>query len=257
MSFAFALSMAFLHTPYVEADTVFGFYAGGGVWSQDVEGSAASLGQSNGLLDQSTNTLDLEDDLGFAKQDNVFLYVGLEHGISVLPNVRIDYSELTQSADGQLDRSLNFNGQTFDFSTNLRSEVDLEQTDILLYYQLLDSVLELDIGLGVRHVDGFVSVVDEEGSSAAEFRGVIPIVYAGGRIDLPLTGLWLSAQARGLAYKGDQLVDADARIGWESELGLGLELGYRVMDLELDEFDDIDSADLSFAGPFAGLNYRF
>jgi len=252
------LALVLATTPALDAraDTIFGVYVGGGVWSQDVEGTAVS---STGvaLVDTAANTLDLEDDLGFSNENNRYFYVGLEHAIPVVPNIRVDYSEIAQSATGQLNRSLSFNGQTFDFSSNITSDIDLEQTDLLLYYEVLDSVVSLDLGIGVRYVDGFVEVADDAGLSAAEFDGLIPLVYAGGRADLPLTGFSVAAQARGLSYKGEQLIDAEARIGWESDLGLGIEVGYRVLNLEVDELDEIDAADLRFQGPFAGLNFSF
>lgn len=240
-----------------QAATVFGVYAGGGVWSQEVEGSASSLNAASSAAASVINVVDLEDDLGFDDKRNRYLYAGIEHPIPLLPNIRVDHTEISQSANGQLNRSIEFNGRTFDLSADVSSEVDLDQTDLVLYYELLDTVISLDLGVGARYVDGFVRVADDTGFASAEFKGALPLVYLGGRFDLPLTGFWAAAQARGLTYKGERLVDADARVGWESDLGLGVELGYRFMDLELDEFDDIDSADLTIKGPFAGLTFSF
>ncbi len=241
----------------VNAATVFGVYAGGGVWSQAIDGSATSLDTSSSIAASGMNGVDLKDDLGFDDKRNQYFYAGLEHPIPLLPNIRVDHTKISQSASGQLNRSIEFNGRTFDLSANVLSEVDLDQTDLVLYYELLDTVVSIDVGVGLRYVDGFVRIADDTGFSAAEFSGAIPLVYAGGRFDLPLTGFWAGAQARGLTYKGDSLVDIDARIGWESDLGLGVEVGYRFMELELDNFDDIDAADLSIKGPFAGLTFSF
>lgn len=235
------------------AATIFGVYAGGGVWSQDIEGDA----RSGDSLTSAISLVDLDDDLGFDSKRNLYLYAGLEHPIPLLPNIRVDYAEIAQTARGQLDRSIEFNGRTFDVSANLLSEVDLEQTDLVLYYEVLDNVVSLDLGLGVRYVDGFVQVADTSGFSSAEFSGVIPLAYVGARVDLPITNFWAAAQARGVGYRGDSLIDIDARVGWESALGLGLEVGYRIMELELDDFDDIDTADLTIKGPFAGITFSF
>lgn len=247
-----ALAAGGLWAPLVSAATVFGVYAGGGVWSQDIDGDAQSSS-----VPSVANQLDLQQDLGFGTKRNVQLYAGLEHPIPLLPNIRVEYTEISQNADGQLNRSIEFNGRTFDLASDVLSEVELEQSDVILYYELLDNVISLDLGIGARHVEGFVRVADATGFSSAEFSGVLPIAYAGVRGDLPFTGWWAGGDVRGVSYKGDSLYDLSARIGWESKLGLGLEAGYRIMELELDDFDDVQSADLSIKGPFAGLTFSF
>ena len=251
-----ALLMA-IQVQSASAATLFGVYAGGGVWSQEIEGSATSDNPVAAFLSPGINVVDLEDDLGFDDKRNFYAYAGLEHPIPFLPNVRVDYTEISQRADGVLDRGIVFNGRAFNVTADVFSEVDLDQTDLILYYELLDNVVSIDLGLGVRYVDGFVRVADGSSFSSADFSGAIPLAYVGGRFDLPLTGYWIGAQARGLAYRGDSLIDIDARVGWESDLGFGLELGYRFLDLDLDDFDDIDSADLRVKGPFAGLTFSF
>ena len=234
------------------AATLFGVYAGGGVWSQDISGDAQSSSVPSAL-----NNLDLQQDLGFGTKRNVQLYAGLEHPIPVLPNIRLDYSEISQTATGQLDRVIEFSGRSFDLSADVLSEVDLEQTDLILYYEILDNLVSVDLGLGARHIEGFVRVADASGFSSAEFEGILPMGYLGVRGDLPFTGWWAGGSVRGVAYKGDSLFDATAKFGWESKLGLGIEAGYRIMELELDAFDDVQSADLSIKGPFAGLTFSF
>jgi len=247
---AFAINL--LYSPVTASATVFGVYAGGGVWSQDVDGDAQSS-----TVATIVNQLDLQQDLGFGTKRNVLLYAGLEHPIPVLPNVRVDYAEIAQNADGQLNRVIEFSGQTFDIAANVRSEVDLEQVDLILYYELLDNVVSLDLGVGARHVEGFVSISNTAGIGSAEFSGVLPLAYVAARGDLPFTGWSVGGEIRGVTYKGDSLLDASARIGWESKLGLGLEAGYRLMELDLEDFDDVQSADLSIKGPFVGVTFSF
>ena len=239
----------------VSAD-VFGVYAGGAIWSQDIDGSAVST--TDAVAGVAANAVDLQDDLGFADKRRYQLYAGLEHPLPLLPNLRVDYTKIAQNADGVLSRNIEFNGRSFSFSADVLSEVDLEQTDLVLYYELLDNdLVEIDLGLGARYLDGFVSIADASGSSSAEFEGVIPLAYVGTRVQLPLTGLSVAGQLRGLSYKDDSLIDANATLAWQSDLGLGVEMGYRIMELEIDEFDEIDSADLTVKGPYAGFSFRF
>jgi len=52
------------------------------------------------------------------------------------------------------------------------------------------------------------------------------------------------------------VVDYNVSLGFESEFGLGLEGGYRSMDLSLDDIENID-AELTVEGGYLGLFYHF
>jgi outer membrane protein len=229
------------------ADTVFGVYAGAGSWFQDYEGDARS----------GIDTLDLVDDLGFGRQSNTYFYVALEHPVPFLPNVMLQRTSLSQSADNLLTRSIVFNGQAFSFSTDVNTEIDMEQTDAVLYYELLDNALSVDVGLAARYVDGFVSIRELATTTTAEFKGVLPMLFARARVDLPFSGAWLGVRAQGLTYDGNSLIDADAQIGWASKFGVGFEVGYRMMKFDIEQFDDVDEASIEVKGPYAALNYHF
>ncbi|MEM7219445.1 MAG: TIGR04219 family outer membrane beta-barrel protein [Pseudomonadota bacterium] len=249
VSCACALVTSALLAAPATADIEFGMYAGGGAWMQDISGSATS----------GADNLDLVDDLGFADKSNNYFYGAFEHPIPLLPNVRIEHTSLAQTGEGVLNRSIEFNGETFNLAAELNSEIDISQTDALLYWGLLDTVVDLDVGVGVRFLDGFVMVRDETTftNSTAEFDTPVPMVYGAARADLPFSGFWVGASARGLAYEDNSLIDIDARVGWTSPIGLGLEVGYRQMDLDVEELDEIDVANVMIKGPFAALNYDF
>lgn len=229
------------------ADTLFGVYAGAGTWQQSFSGGVASGGEE----------VDVEDDLDIGNDTNNVLYLAVEHGVPVLPNLRLNYSDVAGDGRNLLTRTVEFNGQVFTIAEQVASEVDLTQTDLVAYYEILDNTLSLDAGIAARWVDGDVEVASATDVAAAEFKGVLPLLYARARFDLPLTGLWAGAEAMGFAYSGHQLIDATAQIGWESPVGLGAELGWRTLRLELDSFDDIDGADIDISGPYAALNFHF
>lgn len=231
----------------VRADALFGVYAGAGTWQQSFSGDVASSGDG----------IDLEDDLDIGDEQNNVAYLAVEHGVPVLPNLRVSYTDIAGSGRNLLTRSVVFNDQVFTLAENVSSNLELTQTDAVLYYQFLDNVASLDVGLAARWVDGEVEVASDTAVAGAEFKGVLPLLYARGRLDLPLTGLWAGAEVMGLAYDGHQLMDANAQIGWESPVGLGAELGWRTMRLELDSIDDIDSADIDISGPYAAVNFHF
>lgn len=230
-----------------QADTLFGLYAGAGSWQQDFSGDVAAGGED----------IDVERDLDFDRESNNMLYVALEHGVPVLPNIRVNHAKVAGSGRNVLERTVEFRGETFLVSENVASQVSLTQTDAVFYYELLDNVVSLDLGLTARWVDGDVEVVSDSTMARAEFKGVLPLLYGRTRFDLPLTGLWAGAEATGLAYDGHQLVDASAQVGWTSRIGLGAELGWRTLRLKLDDIDDIDNADVDISGPYFALNFHF
>lgn len=228
------------------ADTLLGVYAGAGSWRQDFAGEVASGGEQ----------IDL-DDLGIGDQANQVGYLAIEHGLPVLPNLRLGYSDLSASGREVLAGTLAFNGSSFAVGDNVASAVDVTEIDAVAYYQLLDNVVSLDLGVAARWVDGDVDVTSGTASGRARFEGVLPLAYARGRLDLPFSGWWIGAQAMGTGYHGHDLLDADAQLGWESPYGLGAELGWRTFRFELDRIDDIDHADIDVSGPYAAVNYHF
>lgn len=229
------------------ADTVFGVYAGAASWQQEVSGNIAS-----GISD-----LDVEDDLGLDDDNNNMFYVAIEHPIPTVPNIRVQHADISLGGDNVLSRTIEFNGNAFTVAEQVATDIELTQTDAVLYYELLDNYLTLDLGLAARYVDGYVDVASTTSSASAEFSGVIPMLYGQVRADLPLTGMWVGIQAQGVAYDGNQLLDANAQVGWESGIGLGLEVGYRAFQLELEDFDEVDNAEIDVEGVYFGLNYHF
>ena len=229
------------------ADTLFGVYAGAGTWQQEYSGDIASGGED----------VDVERDLDLDDENNNVVYLAIEHGTPVLPNLRVNYTEVRTSGFNTLTRTVTFRGEVFTVSEDVSSELDFRQADALLYYELLDNVLSLDLGAGARWVDGDVQVVSATATGRADFEQVVPLLYGRARIDLPLTGLWVGAEAMGLSYDGDQYLDASAQVGWESPIGLGAEVGWRAFELDLDGFEDIDDARIDIRGPYAAVNFHF
>ena len=229
------------------ADTVLGFYAGIGSWQQNYSGDIASGGSA----------IDIEDDLGLDDDATNFFYAALEHPIPELPNVRMQYSELDLDQAATLTRDLDFNGIAFPTGTDIATIVDVKQTDAAFYYEFLDNVVSLDLGIAVRYLDGEVAISSAVDSSPVDFKGVLPLLYGRARIDLPLSGLWLGAEVTGGDLDGNSLIDGNLVLGWESPYRIGVEAGWRTYRLKLDDFDDVDSADVEVSGPFAAINVHF
>lgn len=226
------------------ADTILGIYAGAGIWQAEISGD----------VQDGTTKIDTEDDIGLEDDNNNYFYFALEHPIPVLPNIKLQHTRLTVDGDNLLTRNIDFNGTVFPVSDNVSAEADLTHTDVTLYYEVLDNWVSLDLGLSVRLFDGFVEIQSTTDSAREDLDAPIPMLYGKARFDLPLTGLSVDAEANGVGYGGNTLLDASVRLAYESSIGLGVEAGYRSMVLDIDE--DIEG-DIDLSGFFAGINFHF
>lgn len=243
----YLILLLLLAVPAAHADTLFGIYAGAGTWQQEYSGDVNS-----GVTDVS-----VEDDLGLEDENSNVFYVAIEHGVPVLPNVRAQYFDIDVDGDNVLSRSIEFNGQTFNLSDAVSTRVELSQSDAVFYYELMDNVVSLDLGLAISWLEGSIDVSSSTDTARADFDEVIPMLYGKARVDLPLTGLWAGLEAQGMAYDGNSLTEFNAHLGWESDIGLGVEAGWRSLELELDDFDQVANAVLEVDGPYAALNFHF
>lgn len=240
-------SMLTLLAPAATADTIFGVYAGAGTWQQNYSGDVRS----------GVTTIDVENDLGIDDDRNNVFYVAVEHPVPGLPNIKVNYVDMSINADAVLDRTIEFNDVIFPVGTELSSDVEVTQGDAIAYYELLDNYVSVDLGIGARYMDGRMNLVSDAGVSDAEFTVIVPLLYGRARADLPLSGFWMAAEVLGMGYSDNSLIDATAQLGWESSIGLGAEVGWRLIELNIDDVDDFNKANLDISGPYMALNYHF
>ena len=138
-SSAIAGALLLMISHIAQADTLFGIYAGAGTWQQEFGGDVNS-----GFADVS-----VENDLGLDDDDGNIFYVAVEHGVPVLPNVRAQLFTIDVEGDNVLSRAIEFNGQTFTVADLVSTEIELTQSDAVFYYEVLDNVVSLDLGLAV------------------------------------------------------------------------------------------------------------
>lgn len=85
---------------------------------------------------------------------------------------------------------------------------------------------------------------------------VAPLLYGKVRFDLPLTGLYVSADGNWIGAGGANLYDLWARAGYTFAFGLGIEAGLRKTELELDDIDDLD-AEVTLDGQYIAVTFHF
>ncbi len=243
------LMLSLLPTVPAFADT--SITLGADYWSYNIDGTVRY--QSSDPADD----IDANRDLGYNDGNLGSYYVQLEHPLPLLPNVRLSRTDVSESAAGHLNRSVVFGGQSYLVGEDVTSAVQFDQTDVVLYYRLLNLAASLDLGIDARYIDSKVRLDGNvSGTETATASGWIPMLYAHAGIDLPLTGCALDADGSFAGYQGNRLYELNLRASYVTAQHVGAELGYRRIDLKLDDFDST-WADVSFAGPYAGLFLRF
>ena len=230
----------------VDATPLFSFYLGGGAWQGEFSGNVG------------TSVTDLAE-LGIAEdENNVYFYAVLEHAVPVIPNFRLESTNIEISGTGSLSTQLLIDGKTIDANAQVGTDLDLSYTDLTLYYE----IAFLDIGLTARQIDASIDVVELTGSDtiSEEASVTLPLLYAQGRFSFPGTGLFALGSINTISYDGNSMTDYRAALGWETELSFlarfGAELGYRSFTVELSD-DEEWEADIETSGPYLGLDIKF
>jgi len=194
--------------------------------------SADVIGFTAAAKAYSAEVTNNDDDQSSDAEVVTELSAALEHPVPIIPNIRIAAMDASYDDD------------------DLGGEFDQSFVDATLYYEILDTVVEVDLGLTARMMDL------SAGNDAYEYDSVEPMAYAKVQGNLPLTGLSLGA----IANMGADVSDFEAFVQYELAFGLGFNAGYRMIgqDLEYEAgsnlFVDADF-DTDFEGAFLGIYF--
>ncbi|PIE43639.1 MAG: hypothetical protein CSA50_03235 [Gammaproteobacteria bacterium] len=227
----------------VNADTL-GITAGVAAWYADYSGNVQA----------GETPIEAEDDLNIDAGTFFMAYASLEHPIPLLPNVKVQYQRADQDGSGTVNtpfRGVDFNGAV---QTNL----DLSHLDLVLYYELLDNVVSLDLGLNTKVFDGELAITQRNDSSryvAEKIRVVLPMLYGATEIAIPGSGIAIKGEGSVIALNDNSVYDVALKLRGEMSV-LVVEAGYRVLRAQLDDVESID-VDLTVAGPFLAVGAAF
>lgn len=175
----------------------------------------------------------------FNKDTESTYQVGIyfEHPVPLIPNIRLD---LTPEAS--------FSGSNGILGTN---KVSVNQTDITPYYEILDNVIDLDIGMTFKVLD-----VTVEGTTNQHLNQVIPMGYVAAGADIPGTGLRIAGDLKYIKVNGDSFTDTRIKAVLDLSAGLQAQAGYRYESLKITDHYNVNG-DVKFEGPFIGVGYIF
>lgn len=228
----------------VHADFV-GLNIGAHHWTPDISGSFSSN-------NTGSSTINLNNDLGYSDHSSTSLNISLEHPVPLLPNVRYSGNDLNVRSNSSITSTLQFNGVSYS-SGNINSNLDLSHNDIVLYYELLDNWINLDLGLDFKMFDGKVSINNDPGITVDE---TIPMIYLAARFDLPLTGFYVGANIQQLSIGDNSSEDSTLMIGYESKVGLGIEGGIKTFTIDLEDANELNT-NLEYDGVYLNGYFHF
>jgi hypothetical protein len=209
-----------------------------------------------------TNTADevgIDDDDGY-----VGARVDFKWG---LPHLIISAQTTDHSGDGVLANDIDIDGTTITAGTAVTTDFDLGLYNALLLFDILPTDnFEFGIGFGLSAID-----LDAEfsgGGSSISTNEILPVpvvALSGGaqfrrlEVSALLSGMDVSIDDNDLGYID---FDAFARLGLlrpDDRGRVSLVLGYRHLDIDLEYEDGSDNVvfDMTFDGPYAGLEVSF
>ena len=240
-----AIALAAMAPLSANADLLFTVGTKASVWNAEAGG-------------QVDDTISVEDDgLNIDSEKGMQLTVFFEHPVPVLPNFKIKQTNLDMSGSGSLN--VTFLDQSF--NEDVDSTMDLSHTDFTMYWGLPLPIpfVDIDFGLTARKFDGVVEAVskdDPDTRASEDLDATLPMGYGAINVTTPF-GLYASADINYISLDGNKLSDVSYAIGYDLPIpvvDLGIEGGYRSMNLKTDE-DSIDlETDVDVSGAFVGAS---
>ncbi|MCO8097172.1 TIGR04219 family outer membrane beta-barrel protein [Acinetobacter lwoffii] len=180
------------------------------------------------------------------RQGTAQLSVAVEHPVPLLPNAKIKYVNL----DSNSEQSSLINA----------SEIELNNIDYILYYELLDTIVHADIGAGLTNLDGTVKNLTTGVFTQYDLDEYSPLLYATAGVKLPFTGMSAKAEAVYSHGSDTRKTDVQAELQYDFIdnllVDVGAKIGYRLMQVDFEQ-DQRPDLKLEFKGPYIGLDVHF
>jgi outer membrane protein len=220
-------------------------------------GITAFSNNIDGNFKYKGDLINTKDTIGIDETNsNIGIWVSFEHPAPLIPNVKIKHVDLEYSGNKSLTNNTTFANKSFNANETIQSNIELTQTDFIAYYEILDNYVNLDLGLNLKLIDTKFKIASTNQVAQNDISTAIPMLYTKAKVELPFSGAFLEAELSYIGYSGNTIYDAQASVGYESSLGLGANLGYRKINLKLDDVKDT-STNITVDGAFASVFYHF
>lgn len=222
---------------FAQADFI-GVYGSVDYWHLQGDYNETSTGNSF----REENKLDVD------KSGQAQFALSFEHPVPLIPNARIRHVSLDTETEEKNAGQPVFN-------------VDLDNTDFILYYEILDNIVSVDVGVAAKRLDGDITYTSTIGTQdKLAISETAPMLYGALGAKLPFTGLSAKAEVLATSYSDTQITDASAEIKYDFidnlVIDVGAKAGYRFLNIDLDDQEGIDTR-FRFHGPYIGLEAHF
>ena len=213
--------------------------------------SRLSGGVKSDNIDYNGGKVDWKDTLGLSNENS-------PETILRYKNMSLDWIHYHSKGESTLAKPLTFDDKTYN------GEVDTKANFDYLKFSVENPIVKTSVGevkwnyglaglLWDAEVNGTSGGVKT--SSSKTFGAPVPMVGVNAKANLA-KGLNTYTNVSGLPLGGyGHILDLEAGFHYEPVENLGLNVGYRMIDVDLQHKDD--SASFKLAGPFAGLSYYF
>ncbi|MCH7335597.1 TIGR04219 family outer membrane beta-barrel protein [Acinetobacter sp. NIPH 2699] len=233
----------------IKADVSYWFYDGKAQVKPKSTSLANQTGQDNLLLDPYMDSREYDLD----RKGSAQLSLAFEHPIPLIPNAKIRHVNLkTQTENEVLGQPI--------------YDLDIAHTDFILYYEILDNIVDADVGFGATSLNGDVKTLLADPTSSFYKMGkvdidkTIPVIYGSAGVKLPFTGLSAKGELLYSNFNDTKITDAQAELQYNFIdnllVDVGLKAGYRILDIKLDDYEKNDLK-FNFKGPYIGIDIHF
>ncbi|ENX18403.1 hypothetical protein F895_00018 [Acinetobacter sp. CIP 64.2] len=228
----------------VKADASYWFYDGKAKVQPKPNTSSLSnqTGVDDLLLNPYAGLSAPEENLD--RKGSAQISLAFEHPIPLIPNAKIRYVNLKSQTENTVA------GQPV-------YDLNIDHTDFILYYEILDTIVSADVGLGATNLNGDVKTLNV---SKTDIDKTVPVIYGSAGIKLPFTGLSAKGELLYSNFNDTKITDAQAELQYNFIdnllVDVGLKAGYRILDIKLDDYKKNDLK-FDFKGPYIGLDIHF
>src|SRR5690554_2098536 len=197
------------------------------------------------------------DGLNFKSENGRQLSVFFEHPVPFIPNVKLKRTDLDMDGSGELTKEITFAQENFTVNEQISSNIDISHTDATLYWGLPLPLpyIDFDFGLTARMFDGDASV----NAKSVDLDITLPMAYGAVKVGSPF-GIYATADLNWIGFGDNKMTDLSAAVGYELPIPIvdvGVEVGYRGINLQTDRKDVEVAADLDTKGMFYGVSVAF
>lgn len=244
----FIIGLIFVNPAFAD---IVGVRLSGGLFDYSVKGTVRDSALTSDTVDVK-NSLGLKDDKGGMG------YLYIEHPLPLIPNFRIGRTSLKLGGTGTVTSQFTYNNVTYNVNDKVTSNLDLSHTELALYYEVIDTGIDLDLGLNFKFFDGKINISDATGKSASStINETVPMLYGALGIPIPGTGFKLLGDISTISYKSSTFTDYMVRVRYDTDFMLGVELGYRSLHIDYQDTGANKYAKLDFTGPYLMATLTF